>query len=54
VLFVFGFHAWLLYLAVGLSVAGNLEELWLLRLLPTWEADVRGAWWVLERRGRVR
>jgi CDP-diacylglycerol--glycerol-3-phosphate 3-phosphatidyltransferase len=53
VLFVFGFQAWLLYLAVGLSVAGNIEELWLLRLLPEWEADVKGAWWVHRRRSRA-
>jgi phosphatidylglycerophosphate synthase len=53
VLFLFDFHLWLLYLAVGLSVCGNLEELWLLRLLPVWEPDVRGAWWV-RRRGIAR
>jgi phosphatidylglycerophosphate synthase len=54
VLFVFGFQPWLLYLAVGVSVLGNLEELALLALLPEWRADVRGLWWVLrERRGRA-
>ncbi len=52
VLFVFGFQPWLLYLAVGTSVLGNLEELALLALLPEWRADVRGLAWVLrERRG---
>jgi CDP-diacylglycerol--glycerol-3-phosphate 3-phosphatidyltransferase len=52
VLFVFGFRPWLLYLAVGVSVIGNLEELVLLALLPEWRADVRGVGWVLrERRG---
>lgn len=54
VLFLFDFHSWLLYLAVGLSVCGNLEELWLLRLLPAWEPDVRGAWWVRRRPGIAR
>lgn len=54
VLFLFDFHPWLLYLAVGLSVCGNLEELWLLKLLPAWEPDVRGAWWVRRRPGIVR
>ncbi len=54
VLFLFDFHAWLLYLAVGASVAGNVEELWLLRLLPAWEPDVKGAWWVRRRRGVAR
>lgn len=53
VLFVFGFQPWLLYLAVGTSVIGNLEELVLLRLLPEWRADVRGAWWVLRERRSV-
>lgn len=52
VLFVFGFHPWLLYAAVGASVLGNLEELALLTLLPEWRSDVRGLPWVLkERRG---
>lgn len=50
VTFLFGFEAWLLYLAVGVSVLGNLEELALLRLLPQWRADVRGLWWVLRER----
>ena len=50
VLFVFGFQSWLLYLAVGVSVLGNLEELVLLALLPEWRPDVRGAWWVLRER----
>jgi phosphatidylglycerophosphate synthase len=52
VLFVFGFQPWLLYLAVGVSVVGNLEELVLLKLLPEWRTNVRGLWWILrERRG---
>lgn len=46
-LFIFGFTPWLLYLAVAVSVLGNLEELVLLALLPEWRADVRGLWWVL-------
>lgn len=50
VLFVFGFHPWLLYAAVATSVIGNLEELVLLRLLPQWRADVRGVYWVLRER----
>lgn len=52
VLFVFGFHPWLLYAAVATSVLGNLEELVLLRLLPEWRADVRGVYWVLRERRR--
>ena len=50
VLFVFGFEPWLLYLAVGVSVVGNCEELVLLALLPQWRPDVRGVWWVLRER----
>jgi len=54
VLFVFGFHAGLLYAAVAASVLGNVEELLLLALLPQWRADVRGLYWVLrERRAGV-
>ena len=53
VLFVFGFYPWLLYVAVATSVLGNLEELVLLRLLPEWRADVRGAYWVLRERRRA-
>lgn len=52
VLFVFGFQPWLLYVAVATSVAGNLEEMILLRLLPEWRADVRGVYWVLRERAR--
>jgi cardiolipin synthase len=50
VLFVFGFEPWLLYVAVGASVFGNLEELALLTLLPDWRADVRGVLWILRER----
>lgn len=50
VFFLFSFQPWLFYLAVGVSVIGNCEELVLLALLPTWRADVRGLWWVLRER----
>lgn len=52
VLFVFGFHPWLLYAAVGVSVLGNLEELVLMAMLPEWRPDVRGAAWILRERRR--
>lgn len=52
VLFIFGFHPWLLYAAVATSVLGNLEELVLLHLLPDWRTDVRGVYWVLLERRR--
>lgn len=50
VLFVFGFHPWLLHVAVTLSVLANIEELALLALLPEWRSDVRGLAWVLRER----
>jgi CDP-diacylglycerol--glycerol-3-phosphate 3-phosphatidyltransferase len=49
-LFLMGFHAWLLYLAVGLLALATAEEFVLLWLLPEWTADVRGVWWVLRAR----
>jgi CDP-diacylglycerol--glycerol-3-phosphate 3-phosphatidyltransferase len=48
--FVFGFQPWLMYLAAGVSILGNVEELVLLALLPTWRPDVRGLWWLLRER----
>jgi CDP-diacylglycerol--glycerol-3-phosphate 3-phosphatidyltransferase len=50
VLFLFGLHPWLLYLAAGMSILASLEELALLALLRQWRADVRGVWWVLRER----
>ena len=50
VLFLFGHHGWLLYLAATLSIAGSLEEFALLAVLREWRADVRGLWWVLAER----
>ena len=49
-LFLTGFHAWLMYVAVGLLTAATVEEFVLLGLLPTWRADVRGVWWVIRAR----
>lgn len=49
-LFVAGFQAWLLYLAVGMLALATAEEFVLLWLLPEWTADVRGVWWVLRAR----
>lgn len=50
VLFLFGFQPWLFYLAVVVSVVGNIEEMLLLSMLPEWRANVRGLWWVLRER----
>jgi len=49
-LFCFGFQLWMMRLALGLFVLATCEEFVLLRLLPVWTADVRGLWWVLQRR----
>lgn len=54
VLFVFGHQPWLLYLAGTSSIVANLEEIVLLRTLPQWRTDVRGAWWVWRERRRAR
>lgn len=54
VLFVFGHHTWLLYLATGTSVLANCEEFVLLALLREWRSDVGGLWPILkERRARA-
>jgi len=50
VLFCFGFHLWLMRLALGVFLVATGEEFVLLGLLPTWTADVRGTWWVLRKR----
>jgi CDP-diacylglycerol--glycerol-3-phosphate 3-phosphatidyltransferase len=52
-LFLFGFEPWLFHTAVGATILASAEELALLALLPGWQADVRGLWWVLRnsRRG---
>jgi cardiolipin synthase len=52
VLFIFGYQPWLFWLAIGASIASNLEEFFLLAMLPEWRSDVRGLWWILrEQRG---
>ncbi len=53
VLFVWGLPPVLLYIAVAVSVAANVEELALIWLLPRWRANVRGLYWVLRERGQV-
>jgi len=52
VLFVFGHHTWLLYLACGASILGNVEEFILLAMLPQWRADVGGVRRVLRERSQ--
>ncbi len=49
-LYLWGLQPWLLYLAATLSILGNLEELIIIALLPSWTPDVRGLYWVLGQR----
>ena len=50
VLFVWGLPPLLLYAAVTASVVATVEELALIGLLPTWQTNVRGLYWVLQER----
>lgn len=55
VLFLYGFNALLLYVAVALVLVATAEEFVLLRLLPEWTPDVRGVLWVIRnQQGRSR
>lgn len=49
-LFLTGFKAWLLYVALAFLLVATFEEFALLFVLPQWTADVRGLWWVLRSR----
>lgn len=46
----FGFHPAFFYFTAGLSVVSLVEEMVLVMLLPRWECNVRGLYWVLARR----
>ncbi|MGN6394431.1 MAG: CDP-alcohol phosphatidyltransferase family protein [Mucilaginibacter sp.] len=41
------------YFAAALTIADLAEEIALTLLLPTWEADVKGLFWMLKRKQRV-
>jgi cardiolipin synthase (CMP-forming) len=49
-LFLFGYHWYLFYPAIAISIAANIEEMILTSLLPKYESDVKGLYWVLQRR----
>jgi CDP-diacylglycerol--glycerol-3-phosphate 3-phosphatidyltransferase len=49
-MFLWGVQPWLLYLAAGLSIAGSIEELIIIALLPEWTANVRGLYFVIRQR----
>jgi len=46
-LFLWGFRGWIFHPAVALAVLAYGEELVLVFLLPHWQSDVRGLYWVL-------
>lgn len=50
VLFVLELPPLLFYVAIGASVAAQLEEMALVLALPEWRTDVRGLYWVLRER----
>jgi cardiolipin synthase (CMP-forming) len=49
-LFLFGFQWYLFYPAMALCIIANIEEMILARLLPDYESDVKGLYWVLNRK----
>ena len=51
-LFLVGFVAWLLWVALTLAAAASMEEFLLLWRLPCWRSDVKGLWWLLREGGR--
>ena len=53
-LFLWGFRWYLFYPAMALCIVANIEEMVLARLLPGYEADVKGLYWVLRKKKRTR
>jgi cardiolipin synthase (CMP-forming) len=49
-LLFWGFLPFVFYLAIGLTLLASFEEMLLLYVLPAWEADVGGFYWVLKRK----
>ena len=49
-LFFWGIKPYFFYPAMVLSIAANIEEMILTSILPTYEHDVRGLYWILKRR----
>ena len=48
-LFFFSYLPWLFYITICLSVIEALEEITLIFVLPKWESDVKGLYWILRR-----
>lgn len=49
-LFFWGYHAWIFYAMVTVSILASTEELLLIYFLPNWQSDVRGLYWVLTKK----
>ncbi len=52
-LFFFSYIPWLFYITILLSIAEAVEEIILIFVLPKWESDVKGLYWVLRRKKKV-
>jgi CDP-diacylglycerol--glycerol-3-phosphate 3-phosphatidyltransferase len=52
-LFLFGYHAWLFRTTVIVYIVSLSEEMLLIYLLPQWQSDVRGSYWVVKNRLHV-
>jgi cardiolipin synthase (CMP-forming) len=52
-LFLFGFKGYLFYPALVICVLANIEEMALARLLPDYQADVKGLFWVLKEKKKA-
>ena len=50
-LFLWCYQAWIFKPIIVLSIVSCLEEFILLYLLPEWQSDVRGVYWVLSEKG---
>ena len=48
--FLPGWATWFFYLAASATAIDLLEEIVLVAVLPTWETDVKGFWWVRRRK----
>ncbi len=53
-LFLWGYQGWLFHITVAVYVAGLVEEMALICLLPEWRSDVGGIYRVLRSRGVTR
>lgn len=49
-LFFWGYNAWIFYSMVTVSILASAEELLLVYVLPDWQSDVGGLYWVLAKK----